>query len=261
MMLRKGSISHNRHWELHQECPCVRWQCDEPEVVPLNKGFGRPKVPTSCYRPSPWAAMWAPTVVRSGLASLVRILVWTGMLVWTKMWSHQPVSLRQNPTSVTAYQWRAYELVTDDRHLWRAARFAIIGGASGHGPSQVSPHLWRAGRRSRHRWGSDGFSSKPVTGIPSPVTGHGILSRHRWWFATCDGFFYGPSQVGQYLWRATQLKPCPSKVWPTPLTGFFNLTHLRCVGFIKNPKPPTAFHPDQFTVHKSVGRARGAIFC
>lgn len=59
--------------------------------------------------------------------------------------------LRQNPTSVTAHQWRVYKLVTDDRHLWRVVRFTVIGEASGRGPSQVSPHLWRAGILSRHR--------------------------------------------------------------------------------------------------------------
>ncbi len=95
-------------------------------------------------------------------------------------------TLRHNPTFVTVYQWQAYKLVTDDRHLWRVARFAVIGGASGRGPSQVSPHLWRAGRKSRHRWGSDGFSSQPVTGILSPVMGRSIMSRHRWWSTTCD---------------------------------------------------------------------------
>lgn len=50
-------------------------------------------------------------------------------------------SLRQNPSSMTAYQWWAYELATDDRHLWWVARFAVISGASGSLIDLSSKHM------------------------------------------------------------------------------------------------------------------------
>ena len=53
-------------------------------------------------------------------------------------------SLRQILTPLTGYLWRANDLVTSDHYLWRVRRDNVTGEPSGRGPSQVSPHLWRA---------------------------------------------------------------------------------------------------------------------
>lgn len=151
-------------------------------------------------------------------------------LVWKTLKLHQfalglPSSVRHS-----AAARHRYHLTCDGPELQAVRGIPVTGFLPDL--SLVWPHLWWARKL------------KPVTGVDGHLWRCLVPARHRY-HLTYDG----PLCCG------------PSKVCTTPLTGSNFVTRLRWVGSINTPQPPTAFHPDQCTVHNSVGRARRAIFC